>query len=246
MTEHTYGRHIPLEGAVNFRDLGGYPAGGGRHLRWRALFRADGLSQLTEPDRATIRHLGVATVIDLRSSIEVATGRFPVDDVQVGFHHLPLLDALPDPGRFQAAPGILADHYAEIARDGAPQIAKALAVIADRRSHPVIVHCTAGKDRTGVLVAVLLTLLGVPEEVVVEDYALSGQAMGLLRQRLLDRHPELADVIEQAGELFSASPDTIASLLAALRAEHGSVEAYAAAAGTGPEAVARLRAALLE
>lgn len=239
-------RHVALEGAVNFRDLGGYPAAGGRRTRWRTLFRADGLSRLTDPDRAAVRRLGVATVIDLRSTLELSTGRFPVEELAVGFHHLPLLDQLPDPDRFQAAPGILAAHYEEIARDGATQIAKALAVVADRGAHPVVVHCTAGKDRTGVLVAVLLSLLGVDDEVVVEDYALSALAMGALRQRLLDRHPELADVIAQADALFAAEPETMAGLLATLRAEHGSIEAYAAAAGAGPEVVAGLRDALLE
>ena len=67
-------RHIPLEGAVNFRDLGGYETTDGRKIRWRTLFRADGLSRLTDNDRATMRQLGVATVIDLRSSHEVKVG----------------------------------------------------------------------------------------------------------------------------------------------------------------------------
>lgn len=239
-------RHIGLEGAVNFRDLGGYPAADGRRTRWRTLFRADGLSRLTSADRDVVRNLGVATVIDLRSTLEMVTGRFPTDELAVDFHHLPLLDTLPDPDRFQLAPGLLAVHYEEIARDGAARIATALGIIAEQRCHPVVVHCTAGKDRTGVLMAVLLSLLGVPDDVVVEDYALSGQAMGALRQRLVSRHPALAGLIEQATELFSAAPENIARLLATLRAEHGSVEAYAAEAGAGPEVVAGLRRALLE
>lgn len=239
-------RHIALEGSVNFRDLGGYPTADGRRVRWRSLFRADGLSALTAPDRARVRRLGVATVIDLRSDFEVGAGRFPVEEVPVALHHLPLVDQLPDPARFRSAPGFLAAHYEEIAHDGAAQIAKALAVIADRRAHPVVVHCTAGKDRTGVLVAVLLSLLGVEDEVVVEDYALSGRAMAVLRERLVARQPELRPFIEGADELFSAEPGNIAHLLAALRAEHGSIEAYAAGAGAGPEVVAGLRTALLE
>ncbi|HUA95973.1 MAG TPA: tyrosine-protein phosphatase, partial [Acidimicrobiales bacterium] len=161
----TLDRHITLEGAVNFRDLGGYPAAGGRTIRWRTLFRADGLSRLTPTDRSVIRQLGIATVVDLRTSAEVERGRFPVEEIPVGFHHLPLLDEVPDPQRFEIAPGMLGAQYLEIARDAGRQIAQILSIIAERASHPVIVHCTAGKDRTGVLVAVLMALLGVDDEV---------------------------------------------------------------------------------
>ena len=95
----------PPEGAVNFRDLGGYETGDGRRIRWRTLFRADGLSRLTQTDRAVIRQLGIATVIDLRTSVELEGGRFPVEEIPVGFHHFPLLDEMPDPERFKMAPG---------------------------------------------------------------------------------------------------------------------------------------------
>ncbi len=242
----TLDRHISLEGAVNFRDLGGYEAAGGRRVRWRTLFRADGLSRLTPADRSVVRRLGIATVIDLRTTFELEGGRFPVDEIPVGFHHLPLLDEMPDPQRFEMAPGMLAAQYQEIATDAASQIARALAIVAERRAHPVIVHCTAGKDRTGVLVAVLLGLLGVPDEVIVHDYALSAGAMAALRAKLVERYPEGKEIIDRADGLFSAAPENIRILLDALRARHGSVEGYAAAAGAGPAVVDGLREALLE
>jgi protein-tyrosine phosphatase len=242
----TLHRHIPLEGAVNFRDLGGYRGAGGRTIRWRTLFRADGLSRLTHADRAVIRQLGIATVVDLRTTDEVARGRFPVDEIPVGFHHLPLLDEVPDPQRFEMTPGMLGAQYREIARDAGAQIARVLTIVAERRAHPVIVHCTAGKDRTGVLVAVLMALLGVDDETIVHDYMLSADAMVALRQRLIERYPQGREVIERAEELFSASPGNISDLLAALREQYGSVEAYAEAAGAGPQVVAALRDTLLE
>ncbi len=238
-------RHIALEGAVNFRDLGGYETADGHHIAWRTLFRADGLSRLTPPDRAVIRQLGIATVIDLRTSAELDAGRFPVEEIPVGFHHVPLLDTVPDPDAFELTPGMLAAQYETIARDAAPQIGRILGIVATQASHPVIVHCTAGKDRTGVLVAVLLGLLGVPDETIVEDYALSAGAMAALRRKLIERHPEGAEVIERADEVFSAAPANITNLLAVLRDRYGSIAAYGAVAGAGPEVVAGLRAALL-
>jgi protein tyrosine/serine phosphatase len=241
------GRHIPLDGAVNFRDLGGYRTVEGRTIRWRSLFRADNLSRLSRPDRAVVRSLGIATVIDLRSRAEVDLERFPVDEIPVCFHHLPLTADLPPFDEFRSGPQWFAGHYLDIARQAGDRIAQAVAIVAQRQSHPVVVHCAAGKDRTGVLVAVLLALLGVPDETIAEDYARSADAMDALLTRLLERLPDQEQVIRTvAATMFSATPANIGALLEGIRAEHGSVEGYAAAHGAGSEVVAALREGLLE
>jgi protein-tyrosine phosphatase len=241
-----FDRHIVLEGAVNFRDLGGYRTADGRSVRWRTLFRADGLAHLTRPDRAVVRQLGIATVIDLRSRGEVDSGRFPVEEIPVDFRHLPLVTELPDPELFRRVPGFFASHYQEIARRSGDQIAQALSIVAERRSHPVIVHCAAGKDRTGILVAILLSLLGVDDDTVAGDYSLSAQAMRALRARLVERHPDQRELYDTIGDVvFSATPANITALLQALRDEHGSVQGYAAAHGAGPDVVAGLQDTLL-
>ena len=242
-----YDRHITLEGAVNFRDLGGYRAADGRTIRWRSLFRADDLSRLSRPDRAVVRTLGIATVIDLRSRDEVELQRFPVEEIPVGFHHVPLTAALPPFTAFLGGPEVFTEHYLDIARQSGDQIARALGIVAQPQSHPVIVHCAAGKDRTGVLVAVLLALLGVPDDTIAEDYALSAKAMEGLLGNLLDRVPEQEEVIRAvAATMFSATPANIRALLDGIRADHGSVEDFAAAHGAGDDVVAGLRDGLLE
>lgn len=239
-------RHVPLQGAVNFRDLGGYRTTDGRTTRWRSIFRADDVSKLSRPDRDVVRKLGVATVIDLRSRAEVDNRRFPVDDIPVGFHHLPLVAELPSFEQFQD-PRFFATHYLNIARDSGPQIAMAVRIVADPAAHPVIVHCAAGKDRTGVLIAVLLALLGVPDDTIAADYALSSAAMGVLLERLLDALPAERDTILRVADvMLSTTPANIIALLEGLRREHESVEAYVAAHGAGPEVVAALREGLLE
>jgi protein-tyrosine phosphatase len=241
----TLDRLIALEGAVNFRDLGGYDTVDGQRTRWRVLFRADGLGELTEPDLAVLRQLGIRTVIDLRSGYEVEMSRFNVEAHPVAFHHFPFVDELPDPTAFERKPGLLGAQYKEMLDDAGPQIISALEVLAGPEARPAVFHCTAGKDRTGLLAALLLSLLGVPEETVVADYALSGEAMARLRAKLILKYPDGRDVIEDSDEVFSADPNLMVGLLAHLRARYGSAEAYAAKIGVPENVVERLREALL-
>ena len=239
-------RLIALEGAVNFRDLGGYTAGEGMRTRWRVLFRADGLGELTEQDLEVLRALRIRTVIDLRSGSEVERSRFDVDAHPVAFHHFPFIEELPDAEEFDRRPGLLGSQYQEMLRDAGGQILAALEVLADPDALPAVFHCTAGKDRTGVLSAIVLSLLGVDEPTVVADYALSGEAMVRLRAKLIVKYPDSRNVLENIDEVFSADPAQMELLLDHLRATYGSVDAYLAGIGAGPGVVEGLRARLLE
>ena len=239
-------RLIRLEGAVNFRDLGGYPVGGGWRTRWRVLFRADGLGDLTATDFGVLRALDIRTVIDLRSGDELERGRFDVDAHPVTFYHFPIIEKLPDADEFDRRPGLLGSQYQEILRDAGRAIRAVLEILASPEALPAVFHCTAGKDRTGVLSALVLSLLGVDEETVVADYALSGEAMTRLRAKLLVKYPEARESIEGITEVLSAAPEQMEQLLDHLRAQYGSVSAYVEGLGTAPAVVDALRAALLE
>jgi protein-tyrosine phosphatase len=241
----TLDRMIALEGAVNFRDLGGYEAAGGMQTRWRTLFRADGLGELTDGDLSVLRALGIRTVIDLRSGSELERGRFDVDAHPVAFHHFPFIDELPDAQDFDRKPGLLGTQYLEIVRDAGGQILAALDVLASPDALPAVFHCTAGKDRTGVLSAVVLSLLGVDEPTVVADYALSGAAMLRLRAKLIAKYPEGRETLENIDEVFSADPVQMERLLDHLEEQYGSVAAYVEGLGAGPDLVQSLRAGLL-
>jgi protein-tyrosine phosphatase len=239
-------RLIALEGAVNFRDLGGYATVDGRRTRWRVLFRADGLSELSRTDFSVMRDLGIRTVVDLRSGHEVEQSRFDVEAHPVAFHHFPFIDQLPDVEQWDRRPGLLGAQYKEMLDDAAPQIIGALEVLTAPGSRPAVFHCTAGKDRTGLLSALVLSLLGVPEETVVADYALSGEAMERLRAKLMVKYPDSKDTISDIDEVFSANPDNMVELFAYLRERYGSVTGYAVAVGVPDAVVARLRGELLE
>ena len=249
MTTTPPGRKVVLDGCVNFRDLGGYRTADGHQTRWRRLFRADGLNRLSPDDRALLRDMGLATVIDLRTVDEgEQRGSFPVDEVPVRYHSLPLADVLPTPEEFAAwqEASYVSTHYFDLVVGRGEVLARAINLLADDDALPAVVHCSAGKDRTGVLSALILAFLGVPDQTIVEDYALSAPAMVLLFERLKDEYPDSVEIVTNlAPALIQAAPEAMASLLDAVRAEYGSYDRLAEHLGVS-EAVARLRPVLLE
>ena len=241
-------RALDFEGSVNFRDLGGYRTADGLEVEWRRLFRADGLHKLTPADRRQLLDLGVATVIDLRTVDEAEQrGRFPVDQVPVRYVDLPLTDVLPTTEEMPswAEASYVASRYALMVSEGGPALAGAFAPLASGDSLPADYHCSAGKDRTGVLAALILAFLGVPDETIVADYALSGPAMDRLLDRLKAEYPDSVDeVMRYAPAVLQVLPETMEEFLSSLRSEYGSYDALARALGvTG--AVATLRQTVL-
>ena len=232
---------------MNFRDLGGYLGFEGRSVKWRHLFRADGLSHLSTGDHDVIRKLGVATIIDLRTNEELERDRFDADATPVAFHHAPLMKSTRRAEDFDDQPFLLGDTYVTMLSDAGHEIRKAVEVVADERNHPVIFHCAAGKDRTGVLAALLLGLLGVADEDIVEDYALTARAMGSLRELLIERRPELRErIVARDAPIMSAAPENMRSLLSIIEERWGSIPAYAQSIGISDATIDSLRAALLE
>jgi protein-tyrosine phosphatase len=269
MTESA-ARHLAFDQPVNFRDVGGYITEDGRQVRWRTVYRSDSIVKLSPADRTAFAALGIALVVDLRTQSEVDRGRFAYEELGGTFRHLPLITQIVDREQYQRVPGFAAIRYQQIAREGAGAVAAGLTLLTDPDLRPAVVHCTAGKDRTGILIAVLLSALGVDDETVAADYALSGPAMVRLRARLSPTAPgtqvpvaatepeSTTQMIERLAEgrtssvphnddaLFAAEPDTMRHLLRHLREEHGSIEGYLRDAGGDAGLVAALRAGLLQ
>ncbi|MEV4755306.1 tyrosine-protein phosphatase [Micromonospora sp. NPDC049559] len=236
---------ITFSAIFNFRDAGGHAGLGGRRVRSGRLYRSDSLHRLDEVDREAFVRLGIRTVIDLRRPYEVERdGRVPAYDGLSYVHIHPEhreWDEVPYDER-QSLARYLADRYLDLAETGASGLARAVGMIADERAAPVVVHCVAGKDRTGVVCALTLSLLGVDDAEIARDYALSTAASekfgAWVAQFLPDEKPPPPP--------FLASPvEAMLLFLAELRERHGSVERYLLDAGLSAEQMASLRAHLL-
>jgi protein-tyrosine phosphatase len=240
------GRHVPLAGCYNFRDLGGYPTRGGGHLAWRRLFRADGLTRLNEDDCAALTELGLATVIDLRTASEVNDrGRFPTETVEVEYHHLPLTDSIP--GTEEVPDWGEADYvtarYVHLLAEGESSIARAITLLASDGSLPAVFHCSAGKDRTGVLAAIVLGGLGVPDDVIVDDYALSAIGTSRLMQALREEYADAVEEVEKyATAILRVLPEAMAGFIDYVKTERGGFESLVRQLGVRDEMAALERA----
>jgi len=241
-------RTLGFEGCVNFRDLGGYRTADGRMVAWRTLFRADGLNKLTDADILLMTDLGLATVIDLRTLDEAhQRGSFPVDRVPVSYVGLPLTDVLPAtedlPDWGEAA--YVAGRYGAMVSEGGPMLTQAIQTLATGAALPAVMHCSAGKDRTGVLSALILAFLGVPDETIVADYALSAAAMGRLLERLKAEYPDAVEEVERyAPAVLHVVPETMEQFLAELTLQFGTYDRLAESLGV-TEAMAVLRTSVL-
>ena len=185
-------RHIEFTGLHNFRDVGGYRAADGRTVRWGRLYRSDSLSKLQGTDWERFRALDVRTVIDLRYPFEIAArGRVP-DGVHA-YHNLSIEHRpydQPSLGPDVETASYLAERYAEVVLDGTAEIRRVLELIAHGDNAPVVVHCASGKDRTGIVAALVLTALGVSDEDIVADFALTGLATARLVADWTSEHPQ--------------------------------------------------------
>jgi protein-tyrosine phosphatase len=240
-------RRIDLDGCHNFRDLGGYPTGDGRALRWRLLFRSDALHHLTPGAVARVRdELAIGDLIDLRSSLELRTdGRGLLGREPLRFHHLPLFDGSLIATAQQSDGFTLADRYFLMAEMAKGPIARVISALAASPAAAVY-YCAAGKDRTGVVSAILLGLLGVRDEIIVADYAATQENLDAIIDRLMatEGYRELLAVLPP--ETQHAAPETMIALLTKIRDRYGSMRGYARGIGVSDESLQRLESRLLE
>ncbi|MEQ8691161.1 MAG: tyrosine-protein phosphatase [Pseudomonadales bacterium] len=178
MIEDYDDRHHKFEGCFNFRDIGGYATEDGRSVKWGLYFRAGRQDRMSEADLERLNLMSIRTQIDLRKPEEVADqGRGPLESLGAAYHNIAVI---PDGGSDELArlvgdTGISGKRYLGYLEFGSETWLKLFDLFADPAALPLLIHCTAGKDRTGVSTAFLLTVLGVPRPIIEADYILTNR-----------------------------------------------------------------------
>ncbi|MFK4790711.1 tyrosine-protein phosphatase [Microbacterium sp. ZW T5_56] len=240
-------RRYETPGVYNLRDTGGYTAGAGSS-RWGRLFRSDALHLLNNDGRALLRDLRIAHIVDLRGSTELDTAPSNVDGLDLTVHHLPVFDEAGPTAQLDLSIG-LAPIYDHMVNERGANLAAAIRVIAEAADgEAVLVHCTAGKDRTGLVIAFALTAAGVDRDEVVADYAQTADNLrGEWASAMLAQHGAGdAELPPEVTELITASPaPVLAALLERIDREHGSMRDYLLAQGLTTAELERLTAFLI-
>lgn len=238
-------RRLILNGAYNVRDIGGYATVDGGRTRWRSVWRAGSLHGLAPDGQAALLALGVRTIVDLRRRDEVAAApNVLAGSAGLRYAHRSLFD---DRRPRSVLPTSLADQYREVLDDRQAALRAILRTLAKPAALPALIHCTAGKDRTGLVVALLLALAGVPPATIAADYALSagelrGDDFAAVRRWAFDQGYGWAT----DDRFLSSPPETMLATLAHLDARYGGIDGYLTAIGLAPAEVAALRARLVE
>ena len=252
-------RLVALEGALNWRDLGGYRAADGRVTKWDRIYRSDGLDQLTDADLDVIAELGIKLVIDFRVDREVdehpsrladhpdlRCQRLPIGGDEVEGRSI--LDVIRAGDLRAYTIEEMAGTYERLLEQFATTFGEVVAHAADPANHPMVFHCTAGKDRTGLMAMLLLGAVGVSDDDIVTDYELTTHYRSNKRLAILGPELEKAGVdLETVRPFLTAQAPVMAATVARLHRDHGSIEAFLTTrAGVDSDTLDRLRAHLLE
>lgn len=251
---------MDLEGVVNMRDVGGLPTSDGRRTRYRRLLRSDNLQDLTQADiDHLVDDLGVTDIVDLRSNLELHhTGPGPLRATELAHHHHSFHrddrgDLSPEEAlalrwshvRREHDDDFWASHYLGYLHDRPDSVSAALEVVAGSDG-ATVVHCAAGKDRTGTVVALALGVAGVPDELVVADYAATSQRIEQIMSRLLDQMPYSESL--RGRQLHELEPQarSMERLLEVLAERHGGAAGWLHDHGWTAEQIEELRQSLVE
>jgi protein-tyrosine phosphatase len=238
MVETMYSREINFESVYNFRDLGGYKTESGRNIAWRRVFRSGMLDYMSDSDLLRLRtEIKLKSLLDLRSRAELErSGAQPLNGHWFHYYNIPLITGGSLGNREREAMSV-SKHLGEVYLisvadcEYGKKLVEALRIISDPENHPIVFHCSAGKDRTGVLAAMLLGVLGVADEDIINDYTMTAVHIQRHISRL-SRDPENAAFLQALpAYVHESSAGAMAHFLAVLKRNYGSVRGYVMAQG---------------
>ncbi len=244
-------RHLELEGTVNTRDIGGYATVDGRQTRWGRLLRSDSLHQLTPKSQQTLIDWGLRSVLDLRKSKEMQkTRNVFFDSDRVTYYHQNMVGDTLIRERETIPEGLeYVEHmrwsYSVVLDRRKSHIHDTLCLLSQPDTMPALVHCAGGTERTGLIVALVLGIAGVPDETIAEDFGLTAR---FSYPRYLESHPEVsADAYTlEDHQAQVCRPDTMLAVLRTLEERYCDVVGYARNIGMSEAQIEALREAVVE
>lgn len=240
--------HIDVDGCVNFRDAGGWPTSDGGTVRRSRLYRSDDPIRITPAGREAVGRLGLALVVDLRQQTQFSRSPGFVEPARTA--HVPLVDQVVDPDDPPPldTPLDIADLYVGMLDESRDQIGRVLDLVADTLPRgPVLVHCAFGKDRAGLVTALVHAAIGVRPEFIVADYMRSDAPAQRRRASLINTpRPDDPPIAKLPEQLFRAPAETIESLLDRVLDEYRTLEAWVGSFPIADSTIDRLRAELVD
>jgi len=251
-------RHVRMSGTVNFRDMGGYESKGGKHIKWGQLFRGDSLQKATDSDLLLVKQMNIGLIFDFRRNEEVKKGpnRFP-ENHPLDYQHLPVIH-----GEFNFIAALeklkknkmdwikketIIKGYIENTENYATTWGNIIKQLASIDCPPAFFHCTAGKDRTGICAALILSALQIPRETILSDYLLSNRYIEGVWGRVKKMIEEQNVNPEKMKPFFSAPEYAMTALLDHLEKNHGSALGFLLRkAQVDQEAIDKVREKYLE
>jgi protein-tyrosine phosphatase len=240
-----FSRHLPLEGVYNVRDLGDYPTRDGKRTRPGRFLRSDNIGKLSEAAQQKLVDWGLKTIIDLRfdKEVELFTHCFASHEC-VAYHNISLIN-----------PVILADteyreflyhQYIVILEGAKDEFRQVMEILADPENQPALFHCHAGKDRTGLIAALLLSLANVAPGIIADDYALTRQYIAPLIEMWREEAIQRGQDLKRFDRDNACDPRTMLETLRYLDEKYGGAEGYLRACGVSQGNLDSLKAALVE
>ncbi len=226
-------REIQLEGAVNFRDIGGYPTLSGQRVKWGKMYRSAALNTLTDGDLAKLKALHIATIIDFRGPYEIkaAPDKVPAGAIDInlpaGSENIGDSNYMKNMVRSMKNDSSLLQFYSDLTPFRERYLPMFNQLLAAKTDSAVLFHCTAGKDRTGIAAALILYALGVSEQSIMEDYLATNYYRRNENEKAVKGMVQLYHLDETvARSMMAARANYLNATFESIKSSYGSIDTY--------------------